>query len=280
MAELMNKLYSYEYFGLILMVAIAVLLIAFIVVLLFGSKDKKEREIEATKKLQQIADPNAFKEDSIPASVEITPDMSISNDNPVEINNAVNEEPNNTEVSPVVPPVEATIEPVNPVIADAVVPTPPKEVEIEKREIPEVNIMPDLNAPSNNEEPLLTKEEEKPLVFNEVDINNFISNNNEVKEDVKVDIPEVEIPTITPNLKKEEVKVERTTPVFSSVFVPPVDNTNKEVSDIDIPTKEELDMELPVLKKEEEKETEEVAMPELKDYKLDELSGETYNINK
>ena len=47
------------------------------------------------------------------------------------------------------------------------------------------------------------------------------------------------------------------------------------------PTKEELDIELPMLKKEyvEEKQ-EDVKKPVLNDYNLDELSGETYNINK
>ena len=84
--KVLEKLYSYEYFPIYLVVSIIVLVLLFIVVLFFGKKDKKKREIEATKKLQQIntgqinlEEVNAFKETSTPSSVEINAEPSLEN---------------------------------------------------------------------------------------------------------------------------------------------------------------------------------------------------------
>ena len=70
MEDFLNKLYNYEYFGTYLMIAVLVLL--FIIVLFFGKKDKKKREIEETKKLQQINNTDAFKEESNAVSVDVS----------------------------------------------------------------------------------------------------------------------------------------------------------------------------------------------------------------
>jgi len=71
MEELLNKLYNYEYFGIYLIISIIILVLLFIIILFFGNKDKKEREIEATKKLQQINN-DAFKEDSLGEKLELS----------------------------------------------------------------------------------------------------------------------------------------------------------------------------------------------------------------
>lgn len=70
MEQFLEKLYNYEYFGTYLMISIAVLVLLFIVILFFGKKDQKNREIEATKKLQQINN-DTFKDDSIMEKVEV-----------------------------------------------------------------------------------------------------------------------------------------------------------------------------------------------------------------
>jgi len=63
MEEVLNKLYSYEYFKVYFITSIIILIILFIIILFFGKKDQKTREIEATKRLQQLnLDDNAFKD--------------------------------------------------------------------------------------------------------------------------------------------------------------------------------------------------------------------------
>ena len=85
MEEFLNKLYNYEYFGTYLMISIAVLVLIFIIILIFGKKDQKHREIEETKKLQQINENtlNGFKEtgEGIPLTVE--PNLSAPVNTPV-----------------------------------------------------------------------------------------------------------------------------------------------------------------------------------------------------
>ena len=99
MEKLLEKLYSYDYFGIYLTIAIVVLVILFFVILFFGKKDKKEREKTATLKLQQI-NAEAFKEDSEENSVEVkeTEEQKLENDTIIVPNlNALTED--NKEIS-------------------------------------------------------------------------------------------------------------------------------------------------------------------------------------
>ena len=79
MEGFLDKLYSNEYFGFYLIIAIIVLVILFLVVLFFGKKDQRKREIEATKKLQQI-NVDTFKEEDNFAKLEVNENI-INNEN-------------------------------------------------------------------------------------------------------------------------------------------------------------------------------------------------------
>jgi len=160
-----------------------------------------------------------------------------------------------------------------------------------------------------NEEfsPILEKIEEKPLIFNDEEIEEPVVpvieqiNENNVLEKVE---EEIEVPTFnfdevvkTVEETKKNETYTRGPQIFSSVYVPEKKEEKIEEPKIEIPeakevkdTSDDLDIELPTLKKdvvvedkeevipEEEKVEEKIELPELNDYDLDSLSGETYTI--
>lgn len=307
MEELLNKLYSYEYFGIYLMISIIVLIALFIIILFFGKKDQKEREIEATKKLQQINN-DAFKDDSLEQKLEIenVTKEQLENDTiavpTIEDVPSIMATSDNEIPEPVLPIQEAMPAESN----NSVEPVAEISLETPVEDIPVVDI-PVIETPVVEQEkeeetaPLLEKVEEKPLIFND-----FSLDMPSVPEDVQVEPiapvveqeteEEIEVPTF--NFDEilqgvEETKKEQTytkgPEIFSSVYVP-----EKEVEDtpateepvVKASVQEELEFELPTLKKdviEEQKQEEvkeEIEVPELNDYNLDELFGETYTINK
>lgn len=71
MMDFLNKLFLYENFGPILFAIIAVLIVIFFIVLFFGKKDEKERKLEETRRLEELANINAFKEESQVTELEI-----------------------------------------------------------------------------------------------------------------------------------------------------------------------------------------------------------------
>ena len=281
MDDFLYKLYNYEYFGTYLMIIIAVLVLLFIIVLFFGKKDKKKREIEETKKLQQINNTDAFKEESNAVSVDVSKEeVPIVNNEKLEndtiivpnVNNLAFDNNNETEENEIPEP------------------SLPEEVNIE-------NLVNEENSSDNglkNEspvqtQPILNKEEEKPLVFNDVPNNEEplgMSNNKANETPVNlVDVPDFnfdEIVNGVEEIKEEENMVKQSEPfnseVFSSVYAP-------EKETIELPKKEEkniqndeMKIELPSLKK--EKEEEKIEKPILNDYNLDNINGEDYNINR
>lgn len=280
--QFLNNLYSNEYFGFYLIIAIIVLIILFLIILFFGKKDQKVREIEATKKLQQI-NAEAFKEENTEEKLEIN-------------------KPNTLEDTIVVPNIE-DVPTLNGIEEDNEIPEPviPMEVEMpvqvdEKIEVPKFE---DLNF-EINEEPLLERLEEKPLAIDNTNIfnNDFTK---EVEDKTIIDIKpivepintfveeEIEVPKFNFDeivKEVEEVKQNETytrgPQIFSSVYVPEKKEEIKEEK-IEIPVieekKDDLGFELPSLKKEEVKE-EIIEKPILTDYNLDELAGESYTINK
>lgn len=367
MRDLLNTLYNYEYFGIYLMVSISVLILLFIIILFFGKKDKKEREIEATKRLEQV-NADAFKEENTVSSVEIANNFQ-TNEVPTE--QVQNISPENLENDTLVFP---TIE--NPSIENLEVnPSTNLESDLSNNNVNEIsqndfnenlgidlnlNTIPDFNPimqdePNNNfnqipleqnnvinnEElhipiqpiinnftsdnvttenqdneikPILDRVEEKPLIFNDFASvpDNNLTNNNETNSSIFSDI---EVPVFNfDEIDKvaEEVKTEPTKnlEVFSSVYTPEKEETNNipeieipEIADVvnlntleedvpeereetEIPSLEEMDIELPTLKKEvleemnqQENKKEEIERPVLNDYNLDELAGETYDLN-
>lgn len=301
MEEFLTKLYSYEYFSTYLIISIIILILLFIVILCFGKKDQKKREIEATKKLMQINEEaindqfvmeennnNNTNKDVLENDTIIVPNIGDIN-----LDNNIAQESINEESIP---------EPVLPETHDEDIAVPlvnetpiinlteenafkeestPSVVEVPKQDEIEY---PEFNTSSDMNEPVLSSNEEKPFEFNDFNFNGSVISPevpenkeeiNQVKEEVKV--PEFDFDKIVQNVeevKKEEKKIGPE--IFSSVYAP----SNEEVKE-DRPKDLESDdeeFELPTLKKEVEKEAEDIDVPKLADYNLDEISGETYNI--
>ena len=315
MEDFLNRLYSYEYFGTYLMIAIAVLVLLFVIVLLFGKKDQKKREIEETKRLQQVTGEIAFKqvEKKEPVEVPMPSEAKLTNEqlendtiivpniDALNTDNVTKEEeiPN-----PVLPtePVENIASPVleskTDIEKDVVAPQVEPVVETTVSEIvPPIdvtNIEPPLELKNSNvnsepTEPVLTKEEEKPLVFENPTLNFDNNVKTDIPETNEVNEPLTEVPTFNfdeimesiEEAKKEPTPVTPKAPeVFSSVYAP-----KKEEMEIDLPqikeeikesTNDDLDIELPSLKKDLEQ-----SKPEFNStVSLDDLTGESYNINK
>lgn len=301
--KILEQLYSYEYFGVYLTISIVVLVILFFVILFFGKKDQREREKTATLKLQQINN-EAFKEEITEEKLEITEENKLENDTIIVPNiNTFTEEVE--EIPEPVLPTMDNVESIANYNEPTLVMDPVEENQITKEiieptfpSVPEQTLIMDT--------PILSEKEETPLV-----INNFESVKSEVEVPViesvsdilpKEEQEEIEVPTFNfdeiiktvEETKDEEKPVAKGPQIFSSVYVPP-----KEEPVVELPKEtandEELDFELPTLKKEvvEDKAEpiqesvvelpkveDEIEMPILNDYNLDELSGETYMINK
>lgn len=276
MEEFLNTIYSYEYFGFYLIMAIIVLVILFLVILFFGKKDQKNREIEATKKLEQI-NTDTFKEEPIEEKLEINePNKETNLEDTIVVSNI--------EDMPTLNYVEDNEE-----IPEPVLPTME-------------NIEEKVEEKTDIYEPILDKIEEKPLVLDNTNTftnefisqvveNNNIENIDIVKEEVfkeEIEVPEFNLENIMKDIedvKEVEVKEKQINnePIFSSVYVPEKEELEPVKEEIPVEkAMEDLEFELPSLKKEETEESnrEEIEVPVLKDYNLDELSGETYNINK
>lgn len=274
MEEFLNNLYSYEYFGFYLIVSIIVLVLLFIIILFFGKKDQKVREIEATKKLQQI-NADAFKEEETEEKLEIN-----------------NE--NKLDDTIVVPNIE-DVPTLNGMEEDNEIPEPviPVETEIKIEEPSKVEPIFEEPKVEIDEEPLLERVEERPLAIDNTNIftNDFVKELvEEPKQEIVENKEEIEVPKFNfDEIVKdvEEVKQNETytkgPQIFSSVYVPEKKEEVKEEK-IEIPVSkeedEDLGFELPSLKKEEPKQEELIEKPILTDYNLDELSGESYTINK
>ena len=247
MDNFLNNLYSYDNFGIYLIIAIVILVILFFLILFFGKKDKKNRELEETKRLQKL-NPDLFKLDDEKDKVESIQDNKIE---------------------------EESIIDNGPTIIDE-------------------------NISENNEteeiKPILTKEEEKPLVIEEEPI--------KIEEKKEEELPEIpaynpsEIAKEVEEIKEEnkevehidesEEKVEKTTTpnveVFSSVYVPKEEIPKVEEEKLVI-NNEDDEFELPALKTDEEEEL--ISEPQkqkennsFSSVDLDSIAGESYNINK
>lgn len=313
MEEFLNKLYSYEYFGIYLMISILVLIVLFIVILFFGKKDQKHREIEATKKLQQI-DNDAFKEENLENKVEVNTltQENLENDTIIvpSIETISNEANIVEEIpEPVLPVqeevtnIETNIENENEVSTDInevetpIVETPTTDPKFDEDLVPMEPITTDVNEIT----PILEKVEEKPLVFNDLEVTSnempeASVNNIEVpviettEPEIKIEpeVEEVEVPTFNfEEIMKdiEETKTEEPVKgpeIFSSVYVPEKELTEEPKEEVK-ESSSEMDFELPTLKKEVQEESkpveeEKIEMPVLTDYNLDNLSGESYTI--
>ena len=257
MDNFLNNLYSYDNFGIYLIIAIVILVILFFLILFFGKKDKKNRELEETKRLQKL-NPDLFKLDDEKDKVESIQENKIEEE---EIKPIINEEESIIDNGPTI---------INENISE--------------------------NNEAEEIKPILTKEEEKPLVIEEEPLIIKEKKEEELPEipaynpseiakeveEIKEENKEVE------HINEPEEKVEKTTTpnveVFSSVYVPkeeiPKDEEEKLVIDND-----DDEFELPALKTDEEEEL--ISEPQkqkennsFSSVDLDSIAGESYNINK
>lgn len=257
MDNFLNNLYSYDNFGIYLIIAIVILVILFFLILFFGKKDKKNRELEETKRLQKL-NPDLFKLDDEKDKVESIQE------------NKIEEE----EIKPIINEEESIIDN-GPTIID--------ENISENNEAEEIK-------------PILTKEEEKPLVIEEEPLIIEEKKEEELPEipaynpseiakeveEIKEENKEVE------HIDEPEEKVEKiTTPnveVFSSVYVPKEEIPKVEEEKLVIDNEAD-EFELPALKTDEEEEL--ISEPQkqkennsFSSVDLDSIAGESYNINK
>lgn len=257
MDNFLNNLYSYDNFGIYLIIAIVILVILFFLILFFGKKDKKNRELEETKRLQKL-NPDLFKLDDEKDKVESIPE------------NKIEEE----EIKPIINEEESIIDN-GPTIID--------ENISENNEAEEIK-------------PILTKEEEKPLVIEEEPLIIEEKKEEELPEipaynpseiakeveEIKEENKEVE------HINEPEEKVEKTTTpnveVFSSVYVPKEEFPKVEEEKLVIDNEDD-EFELPALKTDEEEEL--ISEPQkqkennsFSSVDLDSIAGESYNINK
>lgn len=305
MNEFMNKMYSYENFGIYLILAIVILVILFFVILFFGKKDKKNRELEETKRLEKL-NPDLFKVSSTEEKLEVDS----NNISPI-----TNDAPTNNN------------EPVLPIVNDTLVKEDNNiDIPTIKEEIKPVDL--------SESAPVLNKEEEKPLVFSPVEdikLDDIMTSNIEENnmDDIKIDEPssplvsstinnfadsdKEELPEV-PEFNKESIDLdidsllnnvpedseeetpvlnvepEKNVQVFSSVYVP--EKSEEEKSELvntstDIkPSIEDLDddedFDLPQLKGHEEEKKEEVKeeinVEPFNTVNIDSISGETFEI--
>lgn len=257
MDNFLNNLYSYDNFGIYLIIAIVILVILFFLILFFGKKDKKNRELEETKRLQKL-NPDLFKLDDEKDKVESIQE------------NKIEEE----EIKPIINEEESIIDN-GPTIID--------ENISENNEAEEIK-------------PILTKEEEKPLVIEEEPLIIEEKKEEELPEipaynpseiakeveEIKEENKEVE------HINEPEEKVEKiTTPnveVFSSVYVPKEEIPKVEEEKLVIDNEDD-EFELPALKTDDEEEL--ISEPQkqkennsFSSVDLDSIAGESYNINK
>lgn len=193
MKDFIYGLYQNDNFTLILVIALVVLIIAFVVVYFFGKKDQK---LEETKRLQKI-ELDAFKqEEKVPEKVEVKEELKKED----EVKETINEDVNVTEFIPDV--TEEIEEEVNIPLKEEEVKPLFKDHEEEEVEKPVFKPSPQIfssvfvdkkeeNIVSNNEEEHVTeiKKEQKPM-----DAKLFSIIDDEDEEDIEL-----------PSLKNEEV---------------------------------------------------------------------------
>ena len=189
MKDFIYGLYQNDNFTLILVIALVILIIAFVVVYFFGKKDQK---LEETKRLQKIELDAFKKEEEIPVKMEVAEEIK---EEPKEVVPEVNNDVNVTEFIPdVKEEVKEDIE--LPALEENKVENRPlfRDVEEERNPI-SINELPDVKTFSIEDENL------------ENDLNSLESIKNEFDS---INIPEV----------KEEKPIFKPSPqIFSSVFV-------------------------------------------------------------
>lgn len=252
MKDFIYGLYQNDNFTLILVIALVVLIIAFVVVYFFGKKDQK---LEETKRLQKI-ELDAFKqEEKVPEKVEVKEELKKED----EVKETINEDVNVTEF---IPDVKEKIE--------------------EEEEV---------NIPLKKEEevkPLFKdhEEEEKPISINELSSDledEKLENDLSSLESIKNEFNSINIPEVKEEIEKPVFKP--SPQIFSSVFVDKKEEnivSNNEEEHITEIKKEQKPMDAKLFSIIDDEDEEDIELPSLKNEEvtndLDKINGEVYNL--
>lgn len=250
MKDFIYGLYQNDNFTLILVIALVVLIIAFVVVYFFGKKDQK---LEETKRLQKI-ELDAFKqEENVPEKVEVKEELKKED----EVKESINEDVNVTEF---IPDVKEEIE---------------EEVNIPLNKEEEVK-------------PLFKdhEEEEKPISINELSSDledEKLENDLSSLESIKNEFNSINIPEVKEEVEKPVFKP--SPQIFSSVFVDKKEEnivSNNEEEHVTEIKKEQKPMDAKLFSIIDDEDEEDIELPSLKNEEvtndLDKINGEVYNL--
>lgn len=250
MKDFIYGLYQNDNFNLILVIALVVLIIAFVVVYFFGKKDQK---LEETKRLQKI-ELDAFKqEEKVPEKVEVKEELKKED----EVKETINEDVNVTEF---IPDVKEEIE---------------EEVNIPLKKEEEVK-------------PLFKdhEEEEKPISINELSSDledEKLENDLSSLESIKNEFNSINIPEVKEEMEKPVFKP--SPQIFSSVFVDKKEEnivSNNEEEHVTEIKKEQKPIDAKLFSIIDDEDEEDIELPSLKNEEvtndLDKINGEVYNL--
>lgn len=250
MKDFIYGLYQNDNFTLILVIALVVLIIAFVVVYFFGKKDQK---LEETKRLQKI-ELDAFKqEEKAPEKVEVKDELKKED----EVKETINEDVNVTEF---IPDVKEEIE---------------EEVNIPLKKEEEVK-------------PLFKdhEEEEKPISINELSSDledEKLENDLSSLESIKNEFNSINIPEVKEEIEKPVFKP--SPQIFSSVFVDKKEEnivSNNEEEHVTEIKKEQKPIDAKLFSIIDDEDEEDIELPSLKNEEvtndLDKINGEVYNL--
>lgn len=250
MKDFIYGLYQNDNFTLILVIALVVLIIAFVVVYFFGKKDQK---LEETKRLQKI-ELDAFKqEEKVPEKVEVKEELKKED----EVKETINEDVNVTEF---IPDVKEEIE---------------EEVNIPLKKEEEVK-------------PLFKdhEEEEKPISINELSSDledEKLENDLSSLESIKNEFNSINIPEVKEEMEKPVFKP--SPQIFSSVFVDKKEEniiSNNEEEHVTEIKKEQKPIDAKLFSIIDDEDEEDIELPSLKNEEvtndLDKINGEVYNL--
>ena len=249
MKDFIYGLYQNDNFTLILVIALVVLIIAFVVVYFFGKKDQR---LEETKRLQKI-ELDAFKqEEKAPEKVEVKEEVK----NEPEVKETVNEDVNVTEF---IPDIKEEIE---------------EEVNIPLKE--------------EEVKPLFKdhEEEEKPISINELSSDledEKLENDLSSLESIKNEFNSINIPEVKEEVEKPVFKP--SPQIFSSVFVDKKEEnivSNNEEEHVTEIKKKEKPMDAKLFSIINDEDEDDIELPSLKNEEttndLDKINGEVYNL--
>ena len=249
MKDFIYGLYQNDNFTLILVIALVVLIIAFVVVYFFGKKDQK---LEETKRLQKI-ELDAFKqEEKVPEKVEVKEELKKEDEEKETINEDVN-------VTEFIPDVTEEIE---------------EEVNIPLKE--------------EEVKPLFKdhEEEEKPISINELSSDledEKLENDLSSLESIKNEFNSINIPEVKEEVEKPVFKP--SPQIFSSVFVDKKEEnivSNNEEEHVTEIKKEQKPMDAKLFSIIDDEDEEDIELPSLKNEEvtndLDKINGEVYNL--